>query len=260
MSTFNPAGALAMPRRSSRAEVAAQTVERRIEDGQLGPGTRLGTRRELAASLAIAPSTVSEAIKLLEDRGRIYTRTGTGGGLFVAQPRPGIRLARTMMSVSGSAAEVAEALAIRDSLEESVVVGAAEAKHSVADLDALRAAMRLLESAQGTTAFYRRNLEFHREVAGLCQNSMLRTIYTSLLEIVRIQDPVLVPLPSQNPGRLHAKRLHVHQAILDAVAAGDQVMARAAVRVHARQGRARQVVVGHAADPGEATPAEVVAL
>ena len=33
----------------------------------------------------MAPSTVSEVIKLLEDRGRVVTRTGPGGGVFVAE-------------------------------------------------------------------------------------------------------------------------------------------------------------------------------
>lgn len=244
-----PSRAMGMPRRLSRAELAAQTVEQHIDDRALSPGTRLGTRRELAATLAIAPSTVSEAIRLLEDRGRIFTRTGTGGGVFVAEPTPGIRLARTMMSVSGSAAEVAEALAIRDALEESVIVGAAQAQHHEADLARLRAAMGALGSARGTTSFYLRNLEFHRVVAGLCENEMLGTIYSGLLEVVRTRGPVLVPLRGQNASRLHARRLQVHQAITDAIAEGDRSAALTAVRAHARQGRATRAWVARPTEP-----------
>ena len=91
-----------VPRRESRAETTAQAVERRIIADRLAPGVRLGTRRELGDLLGVAPQTVSEAIKLLEDRGRVVTKTGPRGGVFVAEPGVGVRLARTMMAVSGS--------------------------------------------------------------------------------------------------------------------------------------------------------------
>src|ERR1700728_262255 len=98
-----------MPKRPSLAESAAQAVERRIVEDGMAPGTRIGTRRELGDLLAVAPSTVSETIRLLEDRGRVVTRTGPNGGVFVAEPGVGLRLARSIMRVSGSEDEVAEA-------------------------------------------------------------------------------------------------------------------------------------------------------
>ena len=110
-----------LPRRSSRAEVVAVAVETRIMDESLVPGTRLGTRRELGAMLGVAPSTVSEAIKLLEDRGQVTTRTGPLGGVFVAEPGLTLRLARSLMQVSGARMEVADALAVRDVLEPAVI-------------------------------------------------------------------------------------------------------------------------------------------
>src|ERR1700733_5316581 len=115
-----------VPRRASRAEMVAQAVEDRIVEQKLDVGTRLGSRTDLGERLGVAPSTVSEAIKLLESRGRVVTRTGPGGGVFVAEPGVRLRLARTMMSITGSEDEVAEALAVRDMLESEVIAGAAE--------------------------------------------------------------------------------------------------------------------------------------
>src|ERR1700722_8610541 len=114
-----------MPKRSSLAESAAQAVERRIADDGMAPGTRIGTRRELGDLLAVAPSTVSEPIRLLEDRGRDVARPVPGVGVFVAEPGVGLRLARSMMQVSGSEAEVAYALEVRDVLESAGIVSAA---------------------------------------------------------------------------------------------------------------------------------------
>jgi len=233
-----PLLAFDMPKRASRAEAAAQAVERRIITDELRPGTRLGTRRELGDLLAVAPSTVSEAIKLLEDRGRVVTRTGPGGGVFVAEPGVGVRLARSMMRVSGSEGEVTDALQVRDILETAVIVGAAEAAHPAARLADLKRAMQSLRAATDMAEFYRRNLEFHAEVALLCGNEVLRTMYCALLEIVQSSAPRLTPLPGEDARKLRAVRAQVHADIADAIANGDVKAARAAARVHAKRGHA----------------------
>ncbi len=230
---------LDLPRRSSRAEAVAVAVETRIGVEGLEPGTRLGTRRELGELLGVAPSTVSEAIKLLEDRGRVTTRTGPRGGIFVAEPGLTLRLARSLMQVSGARAEVADALAVRDVLEPAVIEAAAAAAHGKAGLDGLRGAMRAMRAARETAEFYRCNLEFHAEVAVLCDNDVLRTIYESLLDAVRAREPRLELLPGQNRRTLHASRIRVHQAITDAIVAGDVAAARAAATAHATAGPGR---------------------
>jgi DNA-binding FadR family transcriptional regulator len=227
-----------LPRRESRAEATAQAVERRIDRDQLQPGVRLGTRRELGESLGVAPQTVSEAIKLLEDRGRVVTRTGPRGGVFVAEPGVGVRLARTMMAVSGSETQVVDALEVRDILESAVIIHAAQAKHSEPELDGMRKALERMQAAADTAEFYRRNLEFHAEVAQLCGNEVLRTMYCGLLEIVQSRGPQLTLLPGQDPERLHTGRAKIHADIVDAIVLGDAKAARAAARAHARHGRA----------------------
>ncbi len=227
-----------MPKRSSLAESAAQAVERRIIDDGMAPGTRIGTRRELGDLLAVAPSTVSQTIRLLEDRGLVVTRTGPNGGVFVAEPGVGLRLARSIMQVSGSEVEVAEALEVRDILESAVICSAAEAAHMPPALTGMQHAMRELRAATETADFYRRNLEFHAEIAALCRNTVLRTIYRSLLDVVQARDPKLAVLPGQNARKLHERRARVHQDIADAIAKGDVAAALVAARAHAKHGRA----------------------
>jgi DNA-binding FadR family transcriptional regulator len=228
-----------LPRRESRAESAAHAVEERIAAAGLQAGARLGTRTELRELLAVAPSTVSETIKLLEARGRVVTRTGPGGGVFVAEPGVGLRLARSMMQVSGSEIEVAYALEVRDVLESAVIVSAAEAAHPAAELVDMHQAMQALRDATETAEFYRRNLDFHAQVADLCLNPILRTIYRSLLEVVQARDPKLELLPGQNPAKVRAQRTKVHQDVADAIALGDTAAARTAAIAHAKHGHAK---------------------
>jgi GntR family transcriptional repressor for pyruvate dehydrogenase complex len=227
-----------VPRRESRAEATAQAVERRIVRDRLEAGVRLGTRRELGEQLGVAPQTVSEAIKLLEDRGRVVTKTGPRGGVFVAEPAAGVRLARSMMAVSGSENEVVDALEVRDILEDAVIVHAAQAAHRGPELDGMLRALDRMRAATDTAEFYRRNLEFHAEIAELCDNEMLRTLYRGLLEVVQSSAPRLTPLPGQDPQKLRESRAKVHADIADAIVRGDVKAARAAARAHAKHGRA----------------------
>jgi DNA-binding FadR family transcriptional regulator len=223
---------ISVPRRASRAEMVAKAVEDRIVDQKLIAGTRLGSRTELGTMLGVAPSTVSEAIKLLESRGRVVTRTGPGGGVFVAEPGMRLRLARTMMSVTGSEDEVAEALEVRDLLESAVIVGAAERGYGRRALGPMLRALRAMDRATDTAEFYRRNLDFHAEIAALCGNRVLGAIYRSVLELVRSHDPRLRLLPGQDEDALHDARLQVHQAIADAIVDGNVEAARAAADAH----------------------------
>ena len=68
----------------------------------------------------MARGTVIEAVRLLQDRGVITVRPGPGGGLFVAEPSSVVRLGRTLLTVEGDAAGVADAIAVREELEPLV--------------------------------------------------------------------------------------------------------------------------------------------
>lgn len=221
-----------IPRRTSRAEVVAEAVESRIVEQGLRPGTRLGTRQELGAMLDVAPSTVSESIKLLEARGRVQTRSGPGGGVFVAEPGVRLRLARTMMSVTGPSDDVAEALKVRDILEPAVIVNAAEQAPDRRTLKPMLRALAAMDRARDTAEFYSHNLDFHSEVAALCGNSVLGGMYRGLLELVRSRDPHLELLPGEDSMTVHATRLSVHKAIADAIVSGDVNAARQAADAH----------------------------
>jgi DNA-binding transcriptional MocR family regulator len=71
--------------RSARGIAAA--VNRLITSGQLAPGVRLPTVRELARRLGISPTTVSEAWRTLSDAGAIDAH-GRRGTFVVDAPRP----------------------------------------------------------------------------------------------------------------------------------------------------------------------------
>lgn len=59
-----------------------------VARGQVGPGDRLPTVRQLAVDLAVNPNTVVRAYRQLEGEGVVETQQGTG--TFVGEERPAI--------------------------------------------------------------------------------------------------------------------------------------------------------------------------
>ena len=73
------------------AEPSAADVRRallgRIDAGDLRPGERLGSDRDLAASLGVSRSTLRHALGALYDEGVVRRVPGRGGGTFVSQSK-----------------------------------------------------------------------------------------------------------------------------------------------------------------------------
>ena len=56
----------------------AQTLQRTMESGKLGPNTALPTERDLALTYNVSRDTVRKAIRLLEEQGILYSDHGRG--------------------------------------------------------------------------------------------------------------------------------------------------------------------------------------
>ncbi|WP_019172597.1 FadR/GntR family transcriptional regulator [Pseudaminobacter salicylatoxidans] len=69
-----------------RPEAIAGRIKDTIRANALAPGDRLPQEKELIDRFKAAKGTVREAMKALETQGLVYTRSGPGGGAFVAQP------------------------------------------------------------------------------------------------------------------------------------------------------------------------------
>jgi DNA-binding GntR family transcriptional regulator len=63
----------------------ADRIRAEIKSGELAPGTRLRSERELAVYYEISYGTFRHAIEVLRDEGAVFTRHGRG--TFVAPPK-----------------------------------------------------------------------------------------------------------------------------------------------------------------------------
>ncbi|HEY2224453.1 FadR/GntR family transcriptional regulator [Actinomycetospora sp.] len=215
----------------TRGEQLAGVLEDRIHDAGLASGAPVGTLDELRAGTGLARATVSEAVRLLAERGVLEVRPGRGGGLFVAERGPAVRMRHTLLEVRDDAAAVADAVELRAHLEELVDVGAARCA-SAADVEGFRARLAAMASAPDWPGFVRATWALHEALASTSPNAMARAVYLGTLGHLGAAEPRPATTDPDEERRRRADRLAVHTALVDAVAAGDETAVRAAVARH----------------------------
>ncbi|MYM20647.1 FCD domain-containing protein [Brevibacterium sp. 5221] len=219
----------AQGRPQSRAEQLADAIRSAIGERGLGAGDFFGTLESIREQTGLARTTVGEAVKLLRDRGVLVVRPGRRGGLFVARTTPLVRLRHTLMDVDEDPSTIADAIELRESLEELIAVRAA-AHRTDEDVRALRELLAHMEAAATWDDFMHGNWELHRRIALICPNLMARTVYESTLGF-------LTGGRARQAGDVAADyweaRLDVHRRLVTAIATGDSGAVRAAVAAHA---------------------------
>ncbi|WP_370617397.1 FadR/GntR family transcriptional regulator [Mumia sp. Pv 4-285] len=218
---------LAVPR--SRAEHLADALERRIRDDGLLPGDALGTLDDLRAESGFSKPTVSEAVRLLRERGIVHIKPGRGGGMFVADHGPVVRLRRTLLTVSEDPSAIVDAIELRDHLEPLIDTGAARCR-SDEDVRDLRRLLEPMRTAEDWSAFMRANWALHERIAAICPNAMARAVYVGTLG--QLSSSSAHHDDAADGGAYRAGRLQVHVELVEAIASGDLDRVRAAVDAH----------------------------
>jgi len=211
--------------RTRAEQLAADLGERLLA---MAPGVPVGTIEALRAETGFAYSTVSEAVRLLRDRGLLEIRPGRGGGLFAVDRGPVVRMRHTLLGVGEDATAVADAVELREHLEVLVDVGAARCR-TAGDLADLRARLDDLAAAPDWPSFLRANWALHERIAAICPNATARAVYTGTLGQLDTTDP----RPGDVDPAYRERRLQVHRDLVEAIAAGDESAVRAAVVAHA---------------------------
>ncbi len=213
----------------SRAEQLAESIREAIREQEMSAGDFFGTLETIRENTGLARTTVSEAVKLLRDRGVLVVKPGRGGGLFVAATTPLVRLRHTLMSFEGDPVTAADAIELRESLEELIAVKAAAHRRAadVAELEEILVEMRTAETWDG---FMQANWHLHAKIAAICPNAMARSVYESTLGFLSGGHAEQDDEVDENYWGI---RVAVHEELVAAIAAGDVEATRAAVAAHA---------------------------
>ncbi|MEU4228510.1 FCD domain-containing protein [Nonomuraea sp. NPDC026600] len=216
----------------TRAEALAADIESMISDRDLGPGDLIGTMDEFRDQSGYGRATISEAARLLNDRGTVEIRPGRGGGLFVAQPNVIVRLRHTLLTVRKMPATVADAIAVREALEPLIAVDAAQhrTKQDISDLRKLMTALK--RATTSTDRFMRANWALHERIAEITHNHLAKAVYLSMTRCITDLSEHADPDDDSRTEDYLRLRVEVHAELVEAIIAGDVARTAAAVDRH----------------------------
>lgn len=234
-----------MTKTVSMADALFVKLEARIRSGELSPGSRLPTQKEIAENEGVSRTVVREAVARLEAQGMAVARQGSG--VFVSDEAryQAFQITRRDMS---ELADVVRLLEVRLSVEAEMAAFAA-ARRTMADISAMRAALRdMAMMADDPVASAQADSRFHAAIAHATQNDH----FVKFIEFlgVRLVPPRNLYLRDQPP---EAQRAYVekvraeHEAIVDAIVRMNSAGARDAARHHMQESLSRHAELNEAA-------------
>ncbi|MEU9352024.1 FCD domain-containing protein [Streptomyces griseoloalbus] len=214
------------PRKGTVTQRAIERITAMIREGELEPGERLPTERDLAVRLGISRSSMREAIRALTVLGVLEARHGSG--IYVTRLEAG-DLLETFGVVAdlSRGRQLVELLEVRRILESTATALAAAriTPDGLAEVEKHLAAMNATDDPEEIIAH---DLAFHREIVAAAGNETMAAILEGL---------------SSRTFRARVRRGHQeedafartrreHAAIHRALAARDPEAARAAAAAH----------------------------
>lgn len=209
------------------SQIRAQ-LKHRITTGDLAPGTRMPSERELSDQFHVARTSVREAMQGLVSLGLIERR---GNRSYVAEHLPDVVLRRG----DDRKTFVTELFETRRVLEVPIFELAAERADAAARQRVAEVAKRF-EGELDIAEFRQLDREFHTTIATSCGNPLLIELYGKVLDqLFRSSEfDVLLGDEKNRPEvrRIVAASCAAHLAIADAFLAADARAMRAAAEAH----------------------------
>jgi DNA-binding FadR family transcriptional regulator len=202
-------------------EAIVSQIEEAIRRGDLQPGARLTSERDLMSQFGVSRSTVREALRVLESNGLVRSRPGEQRGAeilaFSAEP-----LAQSIRSLVQIERLTLYDLIFFRMLVEGTLCGLAAAFHKRADLQVLTRCIERMQAAvhEDSQAFSLADVAFHEAVAEIGGNRLLIVCN----EVVRgnVSNLIADKIASgERRGEKMEDAVLRHRAVYDAIRGGD---------------------------------------
>ena len=229
---------------SSLTDTLFRKLEQRITGGEMSPGSRFPTQKDLSDTENVSRTVVREAVARLAAQGLVTTRQGSGVYVSATAQYRAFQVTRDEL---GDLADVMKLLEMRVAVETEMAALAA-VRRSAADIAELRRTLQALEAIEddleGAAIADR---AFHLAIAKATHNDYFARFIDFLG--IRLVPPRALFLDGQ-PREAHlayAQKVNAeHEAILDAIVRMDAAKAREAARRHMEESLARHAALGNA--------------
>ncbi|MTI43183.1 DNA-binding FadR family transcriptional regulator [Roseibium hamelinense] len=221
-------------KRLRRPDALARKIREQIVEAGLKPGDRLPNDWLAPEMVKVSRGTLREALKVLEFQGLITSRSGPGGGVFVAAVEPGeaIRLLDNLFLFKPPS--ISDIYTLRKQLEPELAASVAGHLTETA-FQSLQSCIRLYEdepeTAEQEYAQRLAELDFHEELTRHCPNPILAFTCSFLLSLLRDMTVCRSIYWEKNPS-LRETGLHYQVRLLRAIKVGDAELCRMIMRGH----------------------------
>lgn len=211
--------------RKAVSELVVQRVLDLIKNGQLTPGEKLPSERDLTVILEVSRPTVREALRALSILGVLEIRHG--GGVFVSSLEASELLNPLDFFVSLNPQNMGELFDARIEYEPMIAALAAE-RISDTDLSSLQELLDAqLADPHNADLFHDTDVEFHKTLLGASGNVFLSRV-GKMLQVLGDQGRRAF----QKEKEVRRQSIADHQVIMEAMHARKSDAAKAAMRQH----------------------------
>lgn len=201
-------------------------IEGLILDKHLVPGDKLPSERDLSTQLGVGRYALREAIRILEARGIVEVRPGTG--TYVTNLESDLLKSALGSLLLGKRDEILHLLQVRQFLEVKAAGLLAQKGLCEEDLLQLEELVLKMESmAVGASAYASVDTQFHSMIIHLVGNPILSQIVDSVRDLVLSDIRKLIRLPD-----MQERSAWHHRQVLRCITRGDCAGAEAAMQDH----------------------------
>ncbi len=221
------------PAETKRAsEAIFDQVRNLILQGELRPGDRLPSERNMIEMFQRSRPTIREALRMLERAGYIRTVAGSNGAVVMP---PNDKNLENSLSDALSIGQISlDELAEYRTASEAVTAGWAAQRRTEEDIRALEAMLaRMADCMDDYEQSVAIDPDFHGLIAKAAKNDVSVVFNSTFSKLSRsFMLKRMAAMPEQDRSEM-VRRVHqMHTAIFTAIRAGDAEGASAAMRVH----------------------------
>jgi GntR family transcriptional repressor for pyruvate dehydrogenase complex len=152
-----------------------------LTDGELRPGDKLPSERDMSESLGVSRASVREALTTLEAIGILEIKPGEG--TFVRQTSDAETFAPLTLVLAIERNSKAQLMEVRRVLETEMAALAAE-RASSEDLHKIKEWLDLMKGAHNTHDAVETDLRFHFAIAKATQNTILLRLINTIADLM----------------------------------------------------------------------------
>jgi GntR family transcriptional repressor for pyruvate dehydrogenase complex len=213
-----------LSREPTLAERVTESILQRIVNGEVKPGDKLPSERELGEQFGVSRTVVREAVRGLTGRGLVSVRAGSGLRVEAIEPAA-VAESLALLLRSNRGFDYRNVHEVRTMLEVQMAGVAAE-RADDEDIAEARRAAETMENARSVEQTALRDLDFHRTIANATHNPLYLVLHDA------IGDALIEVRRTNHAGRGRADAVESHRRIVESIAAHDRAAAEEAMRRH----------------------------